>query len=229
VLAAAQPAVAAELVVLVDTGTDMPLALFAKGKLIDGMHRDIGEALARGLGRKVVFVGLPRKRIALALEEGSGDIVCMYMPEWLPGAFDWSTGFAPVVEVLISDRRAPRPQRIEDVAGHKVATVLGYFHPEIEEVLGKQFVRDDGPSAEANLRKMAAGRVQYAVTGKAYIEYRLKQHDLPLALHPPLDIKTYMSQCAVSRKGHVRVAEINAVVAQMLHDGSMDKIVERYR
>ncbi len=224
----AAAAAAAELVVVVDTGTSMPAARFVDGVLVDGWHRDIGQALAQRLGRAAVFVGLPRRRLAEALAEGKADIACTYMPDWLPGPFDWSTGFAPTVEVLIADRRAPRPRRVQDVAGKRVGTVLGYVN-ELALILGKDFVPEDAPSAEANLRKMAVGRMQYALTTKAYIEYRMKQGDLPLALHPPLEIKTLMTQCAVSRKGRVRVDEINGAIARMARDRAMEHIIDRYR
>jgi polar amino acid transport system substrate-binding protein len=218
-----------ELVVLVDTGTEMPMARFANGKLVDGIHKDIGEALAQGTGRSVTFLGLPRKRIASALEAGSADVLCSYVPEWLEGRFDWSSPFIPIVEVLIADRRAPRPNSLADVAGKRIGTVLGYAHPEMEEVLGKGFVRDDGPSADGNLRKLAAGRIQYALTGKAFLDHRLKLGDPPLSLHPPLVVKTYMGQCAVSRRGRVGLAEINAAIAKMLADGSVARIGRRYQ
>src|ERR1700741_5020922 len=84
-LLAATPVPAAELVVLVDTGTEMPMAGFHGGQLVDGIHKDLGEALARNMGRHASFVLLPRKRIALALENGKADLICMYIPAWLPG------------------------------------------------------------------------------------------------------------------------------------------------
>jgi polar amino acid transport system substrate-binding protein len=228
-LAATTPAYASSLVVLVDTGTDMPMAQFARGKLVDGMHKDIGEALGAQLKRNPTFLGLPRKRIALALENGQADILCSYMQEWLPGAFDWSQGFIPIVELLISDRKSEQPMSIEDLAGQPIGTVLGFSHPEMEAILGPRFIREDAQNSEANLRKLAVGRVQYAVTGKAYLDYRLKQGDLALSLHPPIVVKTYMGQCAVSRKGHVKLAEVDAAIAQLLKDGSIARILRRYQ
>src|SRR5471032_1272944 len=79
-----------ELVVLVDTGTEMPMAGFRDGQLVDGIHKDLGLALARKLGRAAVFHPLPRKRIAMALEAGKADLICMDLPPWLPGKFRWS-------------------------------------------------------------------------------------------------------------------------------------------
>jgi polar amino acid transport system substrate-binding protein len=228
VLLAGMTARAQDLVVVVDTATEMPMARFENFKLVDGVHRDIGAELARRLGRRPVYLSLPRKRLARALEQGQGDVLCAYMPEWLGGAFDWSTPFIPVAEVLITDIRAPAPHAIEDVADQPVGSVLGFQHPEMTETLGEHFVRDDAPSTEANLRKLAAGRIRHALIGRSMIAWRLKHGDPPLHLHPPLHVKSYLTQCAVSRNGHVRVADVNRAIAAMLKDGVVDTILARY-
>jgi ABC-type amino acid transport substrate-binding protein len=225
------PAVAAasELVVLIDTATEMPLARFEQGKLVEGIHKDIGDLLAQKMGRTPRFLAVPRKRIVMALETGDADVLCSYVPEWLEGAFDWSKSFIPIAEVLVADLGVRRPQSIADVAGKPVGTVLGFSHPELETVLGKNFVRDDAPNSESNLRKLSAGRVRYAVFNRAYFEYRLKTGDPPLWVHPPLLVKSYAGQCAVSRHGRVTVGEVDQAIDQVVRDGAMNRIMQHYR
>lgn len=222
-------AMAGDLVILVDTATEMPMAKFERYRLVDGIHRDIGLGLARHMKRTAKFMSLPRKRVVRALESGAADVMCSYVPEWLDGRFAWSQPFIPIVEVLIADRSVERPRDISELAGKPIGTVLGYQHPEIEAVLGDGFVRADGPTTESNLRKVAAGRVKYAVTGKTFLDWRMKQGDLPLTLHPPLVVKSYMGQCAVSLKGRARVAEVDRAISAMLRDGTIDAIVARYQ
>lgn len=220
---------AGDLVILVDTGTEMPMARFEKWQLVDGIHRDIGLELARRMNRTPKFMALPRKRIVKALEEGAADVLCSYVPEWLDGSFYWSQPFIPIVEVLITDRSVERPRDIKELAGKPIGTVLGYSHPELVEILGDGFVRSDGPTTEANLRKVAAGRVKYAVTGKSFLDWRLKQGDPRLTLHPPMVVKSYMGQCAVSPKGRARLADVDRAIGAMLKDGSVNAIVARYK
>ncbi|MES3021310.1 MAG: ABC transporter substrate-binding protein [Pseudomonadota bacterium] len=219
----------AALVVLVDTATEMPMARFKQFRLVDGIHKDIGEALAARMGRSARFTSLPRKRLSKALETGEVDLVCSYVPEWLPGKFGWSIPFIPITQVLITRSDAPRPRSLADLSGERVGTVLGYSHPELEQALGKGFLREDAPNSEANLRKLSAGRLQHAVTGKSFIEYRLKLGDPPLGLHPPLDVTKYMGQCAVSPKGSVTLAEVDTALTQMVRDGTVNTIVAHYR
>ncbi len=223
------PARAGDLVILVDTATEMPMARFERYRLVDGIHRDIGLALAAHMKRTPKFMSLPRKRIVRALADGKADVLCSYVPEWLDGSFHWTQAFIPIVEVLIADRSVERPRDIADLAGKPIGTVLGYSHPEMLELLGEGFVRADGPSTEANFRKVAAGRIKYALTGKSFLEWRIKQGDMPLLLHPPLVVKSYMGQCAVSPKGRAKLADVDHAIGHMLRDGTVNAIVARYR
>ncbi len=220
---------AGDLVILVDTGTEMPMARFQRFHLVDGIHRDVGLALARHMKRTPKFMSLPRKRIVKALQEGAADVLCSYVPEWLDGKFQWTQPFIPIVEVLITDVSVERPNSIAELAGKPVGTVLGYNHPEVVEVLGDAFVRSDGPTTEANFRKVAAGRVKYALTGKSFLDWRLKQGDPMLTLHPPMVVKSYMGQCAVSPKGRAKVGEVDRAVGEMIRDGTINSIVARYK
>lgn len=225
----ALPARAGDMTFLVDTGTEMPMARFTGWQLSGGIHYDVGHALARAMGRNAKFATLPRQRIVSALEKGSADVICGYMPQWLSGQFDWSQPFLPTVEVLLTSVEAGRPRKLQDVSGQVIGTVLGYKHPELERVLGDGFLRDDGPTTEASLRKLAVGRMRHAVTSEYIYRYRIKQRDLPLAVHKPLLVKRYVTQCAVSPKGSVTVREVNASIAQMLRKGTVEQIVAKYR
>jgi polar amino acid transport system substrate-binding protein len=220
---------AADLVVLVDNGTEMPMARFERFELVAGIHRDVGVALASKLGRTPRFVSLPRKRIVRALELGQADVLCSYVPEWLDGSFHWSQPFIPIVELLLSARSAERPERLADLAGKPIGTVLGYAHPELEAVLGSGFLRDDGRTAENNLNKLAAGRIEHAVTVKTTLDYHRKIGTPVLDLHPPMVVKSYLGQCAVSRRARVSVAEVDRAIGKMLADGTVAAIVARYQ
>jgi hypothetical protein len=96
-----------------------------------------GLALAAKLGREAHFLLLPRKRIAMALESGQADLLCLYLPPWLPGKFNWTRGFFPVSEVVVTDTAVPQPRRLRDLRGQPVATVLGYYYPELDAALAR--------------------------------------------------------------------------------------------
>lgn len=218
-----------EITFLVDTGTEMPMARFKGWQVVEGIQYDVAIAIANGIGHTAKFKVLPRQRMGPALETGGADLLCGYVPQWLPGNFDWSRPFLPTVEVLLTNGAVARPHSLKDIGGQAVATVLGYRHPEIERVLGKDFVRDDGPTTEASLKKLAIGRMQHVLTSEFIYLYRTRNGDLPMTLHPPLVIERYMTQCAVAPKGRVKVAEVNAAIAKMAREGTVAEILARYR
>lgn len=220
---------AGDLVILVDTATDMPMARFERYVLVDGIHRDIGLELARRMKRTPRFMALPRKRIAKALQDGTADVLCSYVPEWLDGKYQWSQPFIPIVELLITGKNVERPHDVAELAGKPIGTVLGYAHPELIAILGQGFVRADAPNTEANLRKLAAGRINYALVGKSFLDWRLVRAEPALSLHPPLVVKSYMGQCAVSPKGRAKLADVDRAVGQMVKDGTLTAIMAKYK
>lgn len=90
-------------------------------------------------------------------------------------------------------------------------------------------MRSDAATTDANLRKLSAGRVKYAVTGKSFLDWHLKTGDPQLAVHPPMVVKTYMGQCAVSPKGRAKVADVDRAVGLMIRDGTINAIVAKYQ
>jgi ABC-type amino acid transport substrate-binding protein len=221
---------AAELTALVDASTQMPVADIRDGRLRGGMQLELGEALAAQMGRSAQFKILPRKRITQQLEAGAADLICFFLPGWLPGPFDWSDAFMPNAELLVTTRQAPRPDSPAAVSGQPIATVLGFVYPEMEQALGAQFVRDDAPSMESSWRKLVAGRVQHGIFPKLFVEYKLREGELPPEdFHPFLALQTYPLRCAVSRHGQVTLAEVNKAIAGLVARHEIERILDRYR
>ena len=164
-------AVADELRVAVDASTEMPWSLIHENHLISGLHFDLGQALARELGLEARFVLLPRKRLSEALTRGDADLACALLPSWLPGPFDWSTGFIGQTYVVLTVRSAPAPASLKDLAGQPIGTINGFTYPELDRALGAAFVRDDAPSAATNLAKLAIGRMRHSVVEERLFAY----------------------------------------------------------
>lgn len=219
---------AGPLVVLVDTSTEMPLADIREGELRGGIQRDLAAALARKLNRPLELLVLPRKRIAMALESGQGDLLCMYLPEWLPGQFQWSQPFFPQTELLVTALNAQQPQALAELAGQQVGTVLGYRYPELEAALGPRFRRTDVSSNIINLRKLAAGRIPHVATIKTFYDYQLRKGE-KLNAHAPLVIKQYLTRCALSPNSRVALAEVDHAIGQLVGEGAIGKILSNYQ
>ncbi len=220
---------ATPLVMVVDTSAVMPEARIEGARVLEGLHADLGAALARRLGRPVQMQPLPRKRIAQALESGEADLVCDYQAAWLPGPFSWSRAFIPDQNVVVTAARLPAPRRLQDLAGQPVGTVLGYAYPEVAQVLGEEFRRDDAPDAVANLRKLELGRLPHALTGRRLLDYRRRTGSFTLALHPPLVVAEVLGQCGLSPRSPVTLAELNAAIQGLVAQGELGRILAKYR
>jgi polar amino acid transport system substrate-binding protein len=184
----------------------------------------LGAALADQMRLPVRYVDLPRKRMIAALETGEGDILCGYLPGWLAGAFDWTRPFIPVAEVVVSGAGVAQARSIAELKGKRIGTTLGFQYPELEQQLGSDFVRDDALSDELSLRKMLAGRFDYSVATKSMMDSHARKGDLPEGLHM-LVIKQFQTMCAVSRRGHAGVDEVNAAIDAIARNGVLAKLI----
>lgn len=226
----AMPAVAVTpLIMVVDTSAVMPEARITGTRVSEGLHADLGAALATRLGRPVEVRALPRKRIAQALQAGEADLVCDYQRAWLPGPFGWSRAFIPDQTVLVTAASTPAPERLAAVAGQPIGTVLGYAYPEVAQALREDFVRDDAPDAVANLRKLELGRVPHILTGRRLLEYRQRVGDFRLALRPLLVVAEVLGQCALSPRSDVSLAALNAAINGLVANGELSRILGKYR
>jgi ABC-type amino acid transport substrate-binding protein len=213
---------------LVDTGTEMPMADIRNGQVMGGIHKDLAEALAQKMGRTAVTLPMPRKRIAMALEAGQADVLCMYLPEWLPGRFGWTQPFMPQTETVITSLSVPQPQSLLDLRGQPIGTVLGFQYPEMIKAMGTGFVRADAHSNLANLRKLAAGRLRHVATIKSFYDYQLHKGER-INVHEPLVVRSYYTRCAVSEKGRVGLAEVDAAISQLVREGAINRILSNYQ
>jgi ABC-type amino acid transport substrate-binding protein len=210
------------------TNLSMPLAHFDGDQLDAGILKDLGDAIAQRLGMRARFLPQPSKRVGPALLQGKADGVCYVLPRWLDGSFDWSPPVIPNAGVVAASSDTPPLRVVTDLADKPLGTVLGYRYPEFEEALGSHFLREDAPTMDANIRKLAAGRMRYAIVELNSLAYFLRGE--PTArLKPVLPISTFTTQCAFSRQSKLPFTQVNEAVTALLADGSVERILARYR
>jgi polar amino acid transport system substrate-binding protein len=219
-------AAAPELVMLAPSNHTMPIASFKDGELNGGILKDLGDAIGARVGREVRFVSVPSRRVGLVLSQGFADGVCLVQPHWIDGSFDWTAAIIPSGGVVLARADAPPIQRLSDLRGKKIGTVAGYRYQLIEPVLGKEFLRDDGPSGEHTLRKLMAGRTQYALMEASTAAWHVR-NDRSLRLD--ITYESTKARCAFSKLSKVPFADIKRATDKMDADGSVDKIMARYR
>ena len=182
------------------------------------------------MGVAIRYAAVPRKRLLGELQAGQVDFVCTYQPAWLPSAgLQWSQAFFRQNDVLLSRADAPAPRVLAELAGQRIGTTLGFVYPELEQALGSGFRREDAPSAEANLRKLAVGRLPHVV-----VEQRLLRHlaqrsgQFAAPTHPPLRLPAQRTRCALAAQAPVTLRQLNEAIAAIERDGSLARLYSQY-
>jgi polar amino acid transport system substrate-binding protein len=154
--------------------------------------------------------------------------VCLVQPHWIDGDFHWSAAVIPTGGVVLARSDAPPIVRLEDLRGKKVGTVGGYRYRYIGPLLGKDFLRDDAPSTEHNLRKLLAGRTQYVLMELTSAAWQVK-NDATRSLRLDIVYESAMARCAYSRQSSIPYADIKRATDSLVAERGIEKIMARYR
>lgn len=224
VLAAPAP----EWVMLAPSNHVLPLAAVRQGQLQSGILRDLGEALAEVLHQPVRFLVLPSRRVGPALEAGEADLLCYVMPHWIDGDFHWTPPAIPNAGIVAGRRDSPPLISLTELSDQPVGTVLGYRYPQFVETLGTRFQRADAPDMASNLAKLAARRMDYAITERMSLKQVLRQHpDWDLVERKV--INEFEAPCALSRRSRLAPGAVDAALQSLRRSGRLQRILEQAR
>lgn len=206
----------------------MPLASFSDGKLNGGILKDLGDALARRLGRPIIYVITDGDQVGQVLTAGKADGICYVRPFWIDGDFDWSRPLIPDSELIAAHPDMPVVRSLLDLRDRPVGTVKGYRYPRVEQVLGLRLRRLDAETMEENLRNVMLGHARYTVLSRSTLDYQLKVNKT-LRLRADLKVASYDAQCAFSRRGKIVFSDIDKAINGLIDDGSVRRTLARYR
>lgn len=219
----------APLVFIAAANHTMPFSELHQERLTGGIVKDLGEAVAARLGRSARFIVVPARRVSRLLESGGADALCYTTRDWIAAkAVHWSPPLFDYTGVVARGPQAQPRRQLSELAGERLGTVAGYVYPEVEAALGAGFLRDDAPDMDRNLAKLAAGRVRYALTERLTLAYATRKAPQQ-GLAPMLNTVSYPTACAFSTRRGLPLARIDQVMAGMLKDGSIERILARYR
>ncbi len=221
-------AAGATIVFLAPTNTAMPMGRFTDGQLSGGILKDLGVAIAQQLGREARFVSMPSKRVGMALRSNEADALCYVLPQWIDGPFHWSRPLLPNAAVIVARPDAPSIHSLQDLAGKKIGTVVGYRYPELEALLGKDFLRDNAPSSEHGFNKLAARRTRYAIVGQSMLAYR-QRTDQNFKVRIVHVFAAITAQCALASGSQVMPAQFDRAIDTLIDSGAVEQILSRYR
>jgi polar amino acid transport system substrate-binding protein len=230
VLFASQAALAApvpEIVWIAPMNQTMPLAQFKDDKLTGGILRDMGNAISRRMGHVARFVSIPGDQVSAVLHKGKADGLCYVRPGWIDGEFNWTPPFMNDGEVIAALPGAPVLTSLGALRDTPVGTVKSHRHPRVELVLGERFHRVEANSMSENLHRVLNKEVQYVVTSQSALEYLASSK--VGTLRTDIIITSYGAQCAFSKASKIPFLKVEQALNDMFRDGSVDRILARYR
>lgn len=222
------PALAADFTMIAPTDHTMPLAQFQDGQLSGGILKDIGDAIGARLGQRVRYLSVNGENVGAALRQGRADGLCYVLPAWIDGDFHWSSPLIANAELVVARDGAPPVRALRDLQDKPVGTVAAYRYPRLQQVLGMHFMRSDSATMDKNLRQMALGKFQYTVLDKLTLDY-LQRNEAAPRLRADLPFVTYKAPCAFARSSKVSGKELDRVIDGLRDDGSIERILARYR
>jgi len=215
------------IVFAVSSDNSLPLADIRDGKLLFGILKDLGDAIAVGLHRKANYLVVPRKRLDGVLTTGMADGVCYVRPEWMDAHLNWSQTIIPNDILLVSSGIVPKPNSLQEVAGKTIGVVLGYKYPELD-LLKQNYKREEAPSMSSNMNKLVAGRMEYAIIDRLSLNYQRKFHP-EFAAFSELPITKINAACGFSLASKIPFDEIRVTISTLINEGNIERILAQYR
>ena len=204
------------------------------GKQMSGIFIDLFAAIGAITGDRFEFHRLPISRGLKAFEQGRIDIEPGIAPVWrqhMAVAGLYSVPFGSSREVMVFAPGKKFPVRApEDLLGKEVGIVRGFHYPLFDEVLRQgRITLWDNQSEWLLLKQLSLGRIDQVVVSQAAIEYFQKIHPEWAAL----EIGDVIMSNAVSMRVHpskrALLTRLNLAIEQLLANGEMQRIYDKYR
>lgn len=220
-----------------------PLAKWSKdeSKLEGGLVKDLVDAVGRQAGRPVSYVPLPRSRISLEVAAGRIDLRCYLSKEWVPKPelYEWSGILFVEKNVLVGKKSSPAPKAegsgdgvsraFEKIKGKKVGSVLGYAYPRLESIKASgDLEMEDASSEEANLDKLARGRIDFAIISKMSLDHYLKKKGEKEIESDGLLIDSHDIECAAPKES-VGGKSLISALEKVKSSGELARILAKYK
>ncbi|SHM14851.1 substrate-binding periplasmic protein [Phytopseudomonas punonensis] len=209
----------------------MPMVLIRNGAAVDGILHDLAIRLAEKVDRRAELQVMPRMRVHRALLNQEIDVRCYVNPAWLdrpyPG-YAWSVPFMLQRDLLVS--RSAQSIAPEHLAKQPIGTVLGFHYPTLDALFtAGQLQRDDARTQGLVLRKLAAGRYDYAVTNELALLWFNRDRKEADKLHEVHELTHVEVACLVRDGPDIPTRALLEAMRQMQDNGEFTAILQRYR
>lgn len=209
-----------------------PYAIFdPQQRLVDGIAKDLLDALAFRLNKPVQYLDLPRGRVVEWLVTDKADISCFLNPQWVPSTYKLS--WTPVLfytRQYIVRRADDSPVRSnQDLHQKRIGTTRGFSYPELQALFEANVaVRDDAASLEKNIQRLEQGRLDLVMTVDLSYGHYQQHFDSSKLAADPLWAAPAEVYCALNPNNPLLVEQIQKQLSLMQQQGIVEKALKRW-
>ena len=200
---------------------------------VGGIDIELPRLVAQTMGKSADIIFLSRKRLQLALLDGSIDLVCGMDRRWLTeaGELIWSGPLYQSRDIVLSRNDQATLNSINDLRGSSIGTLTGYIYPNLQdEFLSGRLRREDSNSAPSLVNKLIAGRIHHIITTDIYLFYLLRQSTTPTQFNPQvLTIDSNKLECAAKPGQRLGAQEFHNAIDKLQQTKAIEKLLENYR
>lgn len=199
-----------------------------------GLIKDIGDQVARQMGRTPRYVVLSRKRMDLALVRGDTDLNCFFNPAWtaLADQLEWTEETVPQIERLLMPAEAARHVHgLDDLKGLRIGLIHGFHYPTLEPLIAAgQFTPVYERDHVSNFRLLERGAVDAVVSADLQIAHYLRGRDkgAPVAV-ADFVLSSTPTYCVVPKASPIDAAAVQRAVHVLREQGAFDRLLNHYR
>ncbi|RXZ43813.1 ABC transporter substrate-binding protein [Crenobacter cavernae] len=210
------------------------LAKAADSELVGGLYKELGDALAKQLGATPEYVVVSRNRVESNIERNKVDIHCNANPRWFGNAarLGWTRELYPQIERVVTLKGEPNISSVDQLAGKRVGTILGFHYPPLEPMWKAQRASRVNETRLDLMLKAVLMRLSDAAI-PSELEYVAWARANPLEARAlkvhPMVFTTMPTMCAVAPKGNFGVAELNRAIDRLEKNGQIKAILSRYQ
>jgi polar amino acid transport system substrate-binding protein len=225
---------AEELVIAYGKYDVAPFAIVDGEKLVGGIIKDLGIALARELGMQPVFLDIPRKRMPDFIANGDVHIRIGFNPMWVnnPERFNWSQVLFDDKDLIVINKQSEdKVTKLDDLKGGVVGTILGHVYPDLEGYFSNRTLRrDNALSLTSNLDRLSMKRIEAVVTSKRSYDFYLLEHGqkAEFEILDPFP-QTNEMFAMFSKQLPISFERIEQACGRLKTKGKIDEILRKYQ
>ncbi|HEY0955420.1 MAG TPA: transporter substrate-binding domain-containing protein [Roseateles sp.] len=212
-----------------------PYLELRNGRPVGGLAFDLMERVARAADARPDYLMLPPKRTQPALHAGEADLMCMMSPKWVAEPLPPERIGPPMVvlEDVLAVASGPGPGQPLDLQaqrGLRVGTVLGYHYRELGPLFDAgKLRREDAPTQQAVLDKLARGRTQAAVVDRLVLAQHNRGRPAGEALRPLQVVSQTVTHCLLGGRTQLPAARLQQALRTVAERAELARLLQRYR